>query len=452
MFDIESEIRTWQNYLRSRGNFRESDLQELEAHLRDEMEDLCRTGLSQDEAFFIAVKRLGNTGSLSREFAKGRTALLWKQLFVEDADEASRRRTAFELVLVAALGLAAGFFAKIPELMGYDPQGPDGPVFFRNISFFLIPSVAAYFVWKHRPPVRMIGTVAAVFLVPLVLVNLFPFTAGSHTEVLTAIHLPLLLMLAAGALYAGNSWRSAERRMDYIRLTGETFVYGVLILLGGGVLTAFTAFLFSSIGFEQGVERFIERYLIVFGAAAIPVAAVFLAETKRSIVESFAPVLARVFAPLFVLLLTVFLAVSLSGGIAPFGEREYLIGFDLLLALVLAMVLYITASRPAGKETGAFDWLMLALIVLALVTNGAALAAVASRIMTYGGSPNKLAALGENVFLTINLGALAYLKLRFLLNKGEFASLVRFQTRYLAVYAVWFAVVALLFPVLFGWA
>ena len=452
MFDIESEIRTWQNYLRSRGNFRESDLQELESHLRDEMEDLCRTGLSQDEAFFIAVKRIGNTGSLSREFAKGRTALLWKQLFIEDADEVSRRQAAFELVLVAALGLLAGFFAKIPEILGFDLQGPGESVFVRNISFFVIPSVAAYFVWKHRPPVRSIAAVAAAFLVPLALVNLFPYADGSHTEMLTAIHLPLLLWLTTGALYIGSSWRSAERRMDYIRLTGEGFVYGVLILLGGAVLTAFTGFLFSSIGFEQDVKRFIERYLAIFGAAATPVVAVFLAETKRSIVESFAPVLAQIFAPLFVLLLTAFLAVSVPNGFAPFGEREYLIGFDLLLALVLAMVLYIIASRPAGKEPGAFDWLMLALLVLALVTNGAALSAVASRIVTYGGSPNKLAALGENIVLTINLGALAYLQLRFLLKRAEFSSLVRFQTGYFAVYAVWFAVVALVFPVLFGWA
>jgi hypothetical protein len=454
MFDLEKEIRAWQDFLRRRGGAGEADIAELEAHLRDGCAELAAAGLAADEAFLVAAKRLGNADALCREFAKSRTGLLWKQLFLEPADPAERRRERTELILVVLLGLAAGLSAKLAQFFA-GPLDPAAPTFLRglelrNLGLYFVPAVAVFLGVKRRAPPAVWLAAAAAFFVGGLAVNLYPFRPSSDSLILAALHLPLLLWLAAGLLYAGRDWRESETRLDFVRLTGEAFLYGVLILCGGAVLAAATAFLFSAIGLEKAATAFIEDYLAVFGLLAAPAAAVYLAGAKRSIVESLAPVLARIFAPFFLVLLAAFLIAWIGLGRSVVGGREYLIGFDLLLALVLAMVLYIVAARPAGQAPSWFDWLTLALIAAALAADGLALAAMVGRLAAWGGSPNRLAALGENVLLAGNLLGLAVLYLRYLSGGKAFARLIAFQTAYLALYAAWFGAVVLLLPPLFA--
>ena len=54
------------------------------------------------------------------------------------------------------------------------------------------------------------------------------------------MHLPMALWLAVGVAYAGGRWRDPRQRMNYVRFTGEWFIYYVLIALGGGVLMGIT--------------------------------------------------------------------------------------------------------------------------------------------------------------------------------------------------------------------
>ena len=87
----------------------------------------------------------------------------------------------------------------------------------------------------------------------------------------------------------------------------------------------------------------------------------------------------------------------------------------------------------------------------ALVVDGVALAAIAARISEFGFTPNRVAALGENLILLVNLAWSAWLYARFLRHRGSFADLERWQVAYLPVYAVWAAVVIVVFPPLFGY-
>ncbi|MCU0962123.1 MAG: hypothetical protein MUF48_18670 [Pirellulaceae bacterium] len=61
-----------------------------------------------------------------------------------------------------------------------------------------------------------------------------------------------------------------------------------------------------------------------------------------------------------------------------------------------------------------------------------------------------MAALGENVILLVNLAWSAVLYVRFLRRRGSFSLLERWQTDYLPVYAVWGAIVVIVFPPVFG--
>ena len=88
-------------------------------------------------------------------------------------------------------------------------------------------------------------------------------------------------------------------------------------------------------------------------------------------------------------------------------------------------------------------------MVSALLADAVALWAIAERITEFGFTPNRVAALGENVILLINLVWSAALYIRFLRGRGSFSSLLRWQTDYLPVYGAWAAMVVILFPPLF---
>jgi hypothetical protein len=447
---VEVQIAEWRSYFRRRQVIRDVDVAELEDHLRDQMETLMGAGLAGDEAFLVAVKRMGAVDALSQEFAREHSDRLWRQLMyapgVEEQGWAEKRTDA---LVAIGLGIAAAALVKAPELFGLTPDGnPD--FYLRNASFAVLPLVTAYFAWKRAISERMIVALAAVFLVAAALMNLLPFRPGGNTEILAALHLPIALWLVVGVAYAAGRWRDGARRMDFVRFSGELFIYFVLMALGGGVLTGFTLGIFASIGAD--VEWFVESWLLPCGAAGAVLVAAWLVEAKQSVVENMAPVLSRIFTPLFTAVLVTFLGTMLWTGRGIDIERDMLIAFDLLLVLVLGLLLYSISARDSDAPANGFDWLLVVLVVSALLVNGLALAAMVGRITDFGFTPNRVAALGFNVILLVNLAWSARLYWGFLRGGAPFRAVERWQTSYLPVYLVWAAIVVILFPPLFGFA
>src|SRR5665647_3563576 len=68
---LEEQIDQWRSYLRRRQAVHSVDVAELEDHLREQVAVLVDAGLATDEAFLVAVKRMGDLDALSREFALG---------------------------------------------------------------------------------------------------------------------------------------------------------------------------------------------------------------------------------------------------------------------------------------------------------------------------------------------------------------------------------------------
>jgi len=132
-------------------------------------------------------------------------------------------------------------------------------------------------------------------------------------------------------------------------------------------------------------------------------------------------------------------------------KREVLIGFDLMLAVVVGLVLYAASARDPQAPPDFFDGLQLLLVVSALVVDGVALAAIAARISEFGFTPNRVAALGENLILLGNLAGTALLYARFLRQRGSSAPVERWQIAYLPVYVVWAGLVVVAFPVAFAY-
>jgi hypothetical protein len=448
--ELEGQIAEWRAYMHRRRELDHTDAEELEDHLRSRITELTEGGLRSDEAFLIAVKRMGSLDELSREFAREHSERLWKQLVLPgEPDTPAAARSRRELPVMVLCAVVAALAIKVPSWFGVDLDD-DGSFYARNISLFALPPLAAYFVWQRRVDLRVVGVVAALFVLGGVAANAYPLADDAQTVVLTSLHLPLALWLVVGVAYTGGDWRSDRRRMDFIRFTGEWFIYFVLLGLGGGVLAALTVNTFAAIGLDA--EDFISSWLIPCGAMAAVVVAAWLVEAKQSVIENMAPVLTRVFTPLFATALLAFLGafVWTSNGVDV--ERDVLILFDLLLVVVLGLLLYAISARDLTARPGLFDRLQLVLVVSALAIDAIVLLAITGRITEWGFSPNKTAALGENVILLANLVWSAWLFLGFVRGRMPFGRLERWQTRYLVVYAVWAWTVVLAFPLVFDFA
>jgi len=349
---LEERIGEWRQYFGKRQAIRSVDIEELEDHLRSQVEALRQAGLNEDEAFLVAIKRLGDQDSVSREFAHEYSERLWKQLVVSPGDGASSSPTAHrETVAAVGLATAAAVAFKIPELFGkHMSDDADMSFYVHNVTLFVLPFLAAFFALKRGMQRSAWYRLAIPFLAAGLIMNLLPFVVEGHTEILAAIHLPIALWLTIGVAYVGGLWRSHEQRMNFVRFSGEWFIYYVLIALGGGALVGITLFIFNAIGLNA--ESVVQQWVIPCGAVGGVLIAAWLVEFKQSVIESMAPVLTLLFTPLFAVLLLVFVAAMVWTGNVINMQREVLIGFDLLLVLVLGLLLYAISARDPQAPPG----------------------------------------------------------------------------------------------------
>jgi hypothetical protein len=385
--------------------------------LHETIAQLTAAGLSPDEARLIARRRQRASQALGQD---ARVAI--------------------------GLAVAAAVLVKVPALFGLDFDNAE-QFYARNLSFFVLPLLAGWFAWQRRLDTGTVVRIGATFLAAMAFINLYPFTAGSDTEVLAVLHLPIALWLAVGVAHAGRHWAEVEGRMDFIRFSGELVIYFALIALGGGVLTGMTLMIFEAIGVN--LESFVQSWMLPCGAAGAVMIAAWLVEARQGVMENLAPVLTRVFTPLFALALLAFLGAVVVTGQGVGVEREVLIGFDLLLVVVVCLLLYSISARDPAAPPGTFDYTQMVLVVAALLTDLLALGAISTRINEFGFTPNRTAALGMNLILLVNLAWSAVLLLGFLRGRRPFAALEAWQVRFLPVYAGWAAVVVVVFPLVF---
>src|SRR5687767_16015864 len=125
----QKQVEEWRAYLRRSRAITDRDAAELEDHLREQMASLGEQGLSEEEAFLVAVKRMGAVDTLTREFAREHSDRLWKQLVLSgDRSEGSPEPVGPDgsrrMWVALALAVAAAVAIKLPALFGirFDPD------------------------------------------------------------------------------------------------------------------------------------------------------------------------------------------------------------------------------------------------------------------------------------------------------------------------------------------
>ncbi|CAM2772040.1 hypothetical protein [Skermania piniformis] len=431
---LESLLERWRGF-RLRGGATDTD--ELDGPLRTSIATLRDAGLTTDEAFLIAVRRLAATDRSTREFVRTDADRLWPSTAGAQTGAPADRR---ELWVVLGLAVGAGIAVKAGLVL----TGGEAD-FALNLSVLVLPFLAGYLAWKRQAGPRLLAAAALPFIAVALLLNTFPFAPDGATQILAAIHAPIVLWFVVGLAYVGGDWRSDRRRMDFVRFTGEFAIYFSLLALGGGVLVGLTAGTFTALGVDP--EPVLGEWVVPFGAAGAVLVAAWLVETKQNnVVENIAPLLTRVFTPLTSLMLLALLVTLLGRGGVVAADRDLLIMMDLILVLVSGLLLYAISARDPLGPPDLFDRLQLVLVVSALAVDLLMLSAMLGRIAEFGYTPNKVTALGLNVLLLIHLIRAAWLSAAFLRGRGGFDAIERWQTGYLPVYWAWAAVVVAVVP------
>lgn len=364
-----------------------------------------------------------------------------ERLNYETEDVFWRFNREFLFVIIAAL--VAGILVKLPAIF------PISEDFYypRNLSFFVLPPLMAYFAWRNKLPANRIAFIAAITVVCALYINLLPDNQ-SDTLVLACIHLPLLLWVLLGVSYTGRELHLADKRLSFLRFNGDLAVMSALLVIAGGMLTGITIGLFALIGFR--IEEFYFEYIVAFGLPAVPIVAAYLTQNNPQLVNKVSPLIARIFSPLVLVMLVIYLGAIIYSGKDPYNDREFLLLFNVLLIGVMALIFFSVAESSGKSGARSEVWVLLLLSVVTVVVNGIALSAISFRISEWGITPNRVAVMGGNVLMLVHLLIVSVMLWKAATRKAAVTEVGRSIVLYIPVYFAWTIMVVFLFPLIFG--
>lgn len=367
----------------------------------------------------------------------------WNERLNYESDEINWG-TGRELLMVIVASLVAGLLAKLPVVL------PVSEEFFytRNIGFIVFPLLTVYFAWKNKFSTGKFAVIAGLTLAGLIFINTFPDVKTSDTLTLSCIHLALFLWSVLGFAFVGGKKDSDGKRLEFLKYNGDLVVMAALIVIAGGIMSAITVGLFSLIGLNIG--EFYFKYIGILGLAAVPVVATYLIRTNPQLVGRVSPVIAKLFGPLVLVMLIVYLTAIVYSGKDPYNDREFLLMFNALLVGVMAIIFFSVAETAKTAKSSAGVWVLFLLSVVTIIVNGVALSAILFRISEWGFTPNRAAVLGSNILVLINLLLITLQLFRVLSKKAELAKVGEAISFYLPVYFVWTIIVTFIFPLIFG--
>ncbi|MBA3705193.1 MAG: hypothetical protein H0W84_04655 [Bacteroidetes bacterium] len=348
-----------------------------------------------------------------------------------------------ELIFVIIASLLAGLIAKLPAFLNTDPE-----LFYqRNIGFIIFPILTIYFIWRKSLSTKKIVFAFVATLIALVFINILPEINKSNTLILSCIHLPIFLWAVLGFTYVGDNIGNYPKRLDFLRYNGDLVIMTGLILIAGAMLTGITIGLFSVIGLK--IEQFYFDYIGIFGLAAAPILGTYITQTNPQLVNKVSPVIAKIFSPLVLIMLVVYLVAIFFSGKNPYQDREFLIIFNFLLIGVMAIILFSVAETFKKNENRTSSFILLALSIVTVIVNGIALSAILFRIAEWGITPNRLAVLGANILMLANLFIVTFRLFKNVSKKADISEVENSMSMFLPIYILWTIIVIFIFPLIF---
>lgn len=368
----------------------------------------------------------------------------WKIRLAAENDVPSTGFLKLDVWVIVLLSLVTAFLAKLPAFFpAIDPE------FFypRNLAIVVFNSLMLFAFWQNRSySARKLLFYGGVILGLTLFLNLLPGKESDSIE-LAFIHAPLLLWCLFGLVFVSFDFKNMAKRIDFIRFNGELVIMTGLILIAGGILTALTIGLFTAI--EINVEEFYFEYVVVLGSVAAPIVAFYLICIYPNLTNKIAPVIARVFTPLVLITLSVYLVSLVFSGANIRDDRELLLLINIMLVAILALIVFSVSELDKTKAKNVHVFILFLLAALAIVVNAIALTGILSRLAN-GFTPNRTVVLVSNVLIFANLILMAKNLFRAYFHGHPLQAVEHTIARYLTIYAAWTVVVIFILPFVFG--
>jgi len=348
-----------------------------------------------------------------------------------------------EWKVVAILAAIVAVVAILPNFIIVEQD-----VFYaKNIGFIVFPALMVYFVWKQQQPTKRLIAPLIISLISIVYINLLPVLANSDSVSQAFFHMPLFLWVIFGYIFIGGDLSSTGKKINFLRFNGDLLVLCGLMLIAGGIFTAITINLFEVL--KVNIENIFLNYIMSAGLSIVPLFATYLIQNNGHLVHKVSPVIARIFTPLVTITLFIYLVTIFFTGTYPTANRDYLLLFNVLLIAVMALILFSLSEITKHTQQKLNQFILFVLSVLAIIVNGIALGAILYRINDFGFTPNRLAVLGGDILILVNLLLVAFNLFKVVKGRVEVEKVESSMALFLPLYFVWTAFVTFGFPILF---
>ena len=348
-----------------------------------------------------------------------------------------------EIIFIVIAAILSGLIAKMPGFLGieYDTY------LSKNIGFVVFPMLIMYFSWKHGIAAKHYILPALIFFSAALYINLLPNNDKSATIILAAIHLPIFLWTILGYAFIGGDLKDNQKKIGFLKFNGNFVVMTALIFFSGMLFTGITIALFGLLGIN--IEQFYFEQIAVWGLVAIPMLSTYLVQNNPQLVNKISPTIARIFTPLVLITLFVFLCTLMYTGKNIYNDRNFLLLFNAVLIAVMAIILFSSTATVNNTKSKIHSMMLFALSLLTIIANAIALSAIAFRLSEFGVSPNRIAVLGANLLMFIHLLFVSFALIKNLKGKAGVDVIEAEIALFIPAYAVWAAFITFVMPFLF---
>ena len=315
-----------------------------------------------------------------------------------------------------------------------------------NLLFTVMVPITLYFLFYRTTNKKIIQVVIGGILILIIYINFLPMQV-TDSILLSYLHLPIVLWMIMGLAYTKETWQKVSHRLSFLKINGEFVILYAIMAISGMILALITIQLFQFTGLD--ISEFYMENIVLFGASSLSIVGFYLVTRNLSITKNIAPIIARIFGPLVLLTLSGFLFMMVLLGKNPFSDRDFLLFFNIILIVVLAVSIFSISERETTESKNIFDYSSALLIGVAIIIDFIALSAILFRLSSFGISVNRIAVLGINLIILIHLIWILRTYIRFLQNKAQPHAIQSAITTYLPVYGLWAAIVTFTFPIIF---
>lgn len=362
--------------------------------------------------------------------------------YIEPSDQVKPRQNQILYLLALIIGIT-GFLFKGPELFNINTT--ELHYFERNTALILFLALillinVAYQNIKRSHFISIAGVFSLLFLY----INLLPVLPNSDSLYLVYLHLPILAWCLLGLVFTNFQYKSTDEVLKYIKYNGDIIIISGLILITGGIIIALTIGLFSVI--DINVEEFYSDYFVFWALPAIPLIATYIIKKQPNMTNKIAPTIAHLFSPFILLTLVIYLISIIITGKDPYSDRDFLLIFNMVVLGVLMVIVFAVSETSKSQQTKWIHWVLWALSLVTLCVNLVALSAIIYRLNEYGFTPNRLVVLGSNLLIFMNLILISIELTRSTFKDQSTRGVEQKIVRYIPVYFIWTLFVVFILP------